>query len=747
MSNNSYYNDQWRIINEPNQNKVSNYSMSFNGTSDFINLGDSNNFSFGNGVTDLPFSISAWINMTDATKFRLLTKADSTPREYVFYTAGNDKLYFILYDNGGNTNYIGRLYDTALTSFENQWVHLTATYDGSSSSTGIKIYLNGTRVDDTDVNVGSYTAMINTSQDVYIGNFKNLDYANGKIDQVTVFDYALPATGTNSVATLYGGGTAVTNPMSLSPKPIAYYQLGDQSAYNGANYLVPNNSLSDYVFNFLGNSRINLPASVSLGSASTISMWVKLTGSYYYGLLGENTYGSSSSKYTLFIDTTKLYFRIESGYVQFTKSSKITSGNWHHILITRDGNSVQLWIDNQLEGTTSSWSGTNAGTQSTRFDRIGARHGSNLNPVVGEISNVAGWNQKLNNNEITEVYNNGAPGDISSLSPIAWYKLNAADTFDGSDWTINDYGSGGNDGTSDGMDSSNLVLSDLTRGTSGHSPYALSLDGIDDYLDCGDSDTFSFGNGSTDSPFSISAWVNMADATTFRIVSKTGTNGHEYFLTNGGDDKLNFILYDTFGTGDIRAKYDTALTSYESQWIHVVGTYSGVNGQNGIELYLNGSLLNTVKILNAPYTAMGNTTQPLEIARSASSSYASGKFSNVSVFNTELTSTQVLEIYNQGLPSNLHNFSGTAPVSWWQIGSNSSYNSGTWTCLDEIGTDNAVSAGSMTNSDIVDGVGYSAIGLGTSSIDIKGDAPYSTSNGISQGGMDVLDRSTDVAPS
>jgi len=325
-------------------------------------------------------------------------------------------------------------------------------------------------------------------------------------------------------------------------------------------------------------------------------------------------------------------------------------------------------------------------------------------------------------------------------SLVAWYKLNAADTFDGSNWTINDYGSGGNDGTSSGMDSSNLVVSDLQQ-TSGYSPYALSLDGTNDYLDCGDSDIFSFGNSTTDSPFSISAWINMTDATRFRIVSKIGTNGNEYQLSNGGDDKLNFVLYDTFGSGRIYAKYDTALTSYEGQWIHVVGTYSGVNRQNGIELYLNGSLLTTVKTLNTPYTAMGNTTQPLEIGRSSSSSYANGTFSNVSVFNIELSSTQATEIYNQGRPSDLHNFSGTAPVAWWQLGSNSSFNTN-WTCLDEIGTNNAVSA-NMTNNDIVDGVGYSASGLGTSSIDIKGDAPYSTANGLSEN-MDVLDRTTDV---
>ena len=49
----------------------------------------------------------------------------------------------------------------------------------------------------------------------------------------------------------------------------------------------------------------------------------------------------------------------------------------------------------------------------------------------------------------------------------------------------------------------------------------------------------------------------------------------------------------------------------------------------------------------------------------------------------------------------------------------------------------------MTNDDIVNGVGYSANGLGTSTIDIKGDAPYSSANGLSEN-MDVLDRVKDV---
>jgi len=75
--------------------------------------------------------------------------------------------------------------------------------------------------------------------------------------------------------------------MITSPKPIAYYQLGDQSVDNGANYLVPNNSLSGYDLKWVrGNSShsagdsVNIPGvNKALGGATSMSMtfWVYLT--------------------------------------------------------------------------------------------------------------------------------------------------------------------------------------------------------------------------------------------------------------------------------------------------------------------------------------------------------------------------------------------------------------------------------------------------------------------------------------
>jgi len=62
---------------------------------------------------------------------------------------------------------IGRYKDTVFSS--GTWQFVVGTYDGSSTKGGVKIYNNGTQVDDTDYEYGSYTAMHNTTQDLHIG--------------------------------------------------------------------------------------------------------------------------------------------------------------------------------------------------------------------------------------------------------------------------------------------------------------------------------------------------------------------------------------------------------------------------------------------------------------------------------------------------------------------------------------------------------------------------------------------------
>ena len=173
-------------------------STEYDGIDDYVEVADNDNLSFGNTTYDSPFSISAWINMTDATKFRIVNKRDSSKDEYQFTTSGSDTLGFNIFDlsTGG---FISRKYNTALTSYEGQWIHVSATYDGSSSASGMKLYLNGTRVDDTTSTGGTYVAMENTNAPFNIGKQIG-DFANGLIDEVAVFNAELSASDVSAIS-------------------------------------------------------------------------------------------------------------------------------------------------------------------------------------------------------------------------------------------------------------------------------------------------------------------------------------------------------------------------------------------------------------------------------------------------------------------------------------------------------------------------------------------------------------------
>ena len=95
-------------------------------------------------------------------------------------------------------------------------------------------------------------------------------------------------------------------------------------------------------------------------------------------------------------------------------------------------------------------------------------------------------------------------------------------------------------------------------------------------------------------------------------------------------------------------------------------TYNGSGHVTRINVYVNGSLDNGTTTTSGSYTAMSNTTQPLEIGRFTSGSYADGHIDEVAIFNTELSATDVENIYNSGLPNDLTGTSGL--VSWWRMG-------------------------------------------------------------------------------
>ena len=714
MSNNSYYNDAWRIINEKNQSLVSNYSMEFNGTNTKIDLGSEVLFDSTKG-----FSISAWVN--------LASYSPGYPNIVKLFTDQSDDFILSLSNQSGYTGVFfgspsqfarGRTTGDISGDFIGVWKHVCLTFDGANRTalSSYKIYVDGSSVALVSANTVGAGTSVNSIGD----GGSSIRYFNGKIDQVCFFDYALPATGTNSVSTLYGGGTAVTNPMTLSPAPVAYYQLGDQSVDNGANYLVTNNSLQDYVFNIQPSQKINTTLTPPTGANNrTISVWFKTGVNAFENICG---YGTVAAKQGFDIVTyTNGTVGVHGVNTQVEASGTFVLNEWNHYAVTYDGTILRGYVNGQPVNT--STIALNTGTN-VNFT-IGAGAYTPANGFSGDVSNIAIWNSVLTASNVSTIYNNGEPNDISSLSPNNWYKLNAADTFDGTNWTIKDY-AGSNDGTSVGMTSANLVQSNLQH-TSGYSPYAITLDGTGQVFNL-DSEILLPDNKT------VSFWFKLRVVPTNQFAIPLSSSNNRYYplLSNSGG---NFFVYIQGANGAITV--NTLLPITADVWYNFIITGDGTTPLlyiNGTQ-YTFGSGTDRTDVLIGDIGARPNGTFDLD-----------GDMSNVAIWSgTTLSSTEVTEVYNQGVPSNLNTFSGTKPTAWWQLGSNSSFNATTsqWTCLDEVGTNNAESSTNMAEDDITNGVGYSGNGLGTSSIEIIGDAPYSTANGISEN-MDVLDRTTDV---
>ena len=713
MSN--YYNDQWRLPNNENKDKQSNYSLSFDGSSNQeISLGTISQISSGSD-----FSISLWFKSEHTGGYDTMFGSGTA--------AAND--IYIAIDESKNIEIgvRGQRLINVETIVNDIWYHFVLTVEGTT----YKAYLdNGTP---TTGNAGTTTS--NSGDNAVLGDFSwtgNFHF-NGQMDGVSIFDYALSA---SQITTLYGSSsTGIGNPMSLSPAPVSYYPLGDQDAFDGAEYLVPNSSLKDYVFDFGGNDYINCgnDSSLQITGAITISFWLKSTTvtSNIGGIITKsdngNYFGSTGQKvYEVGALGNFLYFQISSGTAVTASAFNIIpylDGNWHNIIALWDGttntNSVQIYIDsinvkNDQANISSIQNKSNDVVISSKL---------NTYDYTGELSNVQIFNTALpatGSNSIETLYNNGSP--LTSMSGFTslqgWWKLDASATYDGSDWTIPDSSSNSNDGTSSGMTQANLVQSDLSF-TSGYSPYALSFDGANDYINL---DSFA-GELSTGDAYGLSVWFkgdgnNNTDGVLFSAHTSSRGNVVRLLIRDlSGSTVIQYL--DGGNNGFFQGDYDN------NKWHNVVVTKS--TGTSTLTLYIDGSSIGTISNCNPDFSNATLFSIGQEWDASGTGDFFSGQISNVQIFNTALTDgtggtvNQIETLYNNGTPlADMSSFSSL--VSWWKL------NNTTTGIEDSKGSNNGTNNGATEYAGFVNTLVGDSSGMSQSNLvqsDLQTVAPYS----------------------
>ena len=209
------------------------------------------------------------------------------------------------------------------------------------------------------------------------------------------------------------------------------------------------------------------------------------------------------------------------------------------------------------------------------------------------------------------------------------------------------------DSSGNGLDGTLTAGANITTG--GIIGNASGYDGTDDLISIADTDLLTFGNGTDDFPFSISAWIYpIKDSSDPQIIFSKYGNPYEYYLRLNNAEQLSFVMRDDEIGVNPTITADAQIISLDT-WTHVVMTYDGTGGAtagNGVLLYINGSIATSILISNqATYVAMNNTNSVITIGmRDDSTTFPfKGSIDETGVFNYTLSATEVNRLYTINL--------------------------------------------------------------------------------------------------
>jgi len=228
--------------------------------------------------------------------------------------------------------------------------------------------------------------------------------------------------------------------------------LGGGKAATSSGRLSGGGAFDIYSVDFDGtNDYMDLGTASALNPTSslTVSAWVKADSHTNTSGVYDSIYSSSKSSnaanggfvLTNNLNKWKCYFYSGTTWYAVESDNNVVDGQWYHLASTWDGTTAKLYVNGSVQTSTASVSSI------TYFTVHSAKVGSYYtgNYFNGLIDEVSLFDSALSASDITSMYNSGVPTDISSLSPIGYWRM--GDNDGGTGTTITDQGSGSNDGT------------------------------------------------------------------------------------------------------------------------------------------------------------------------------------------------------------------------------------------------------------------------------------------------------------
>jgi hypothetical protein len=213
---------------------------------------------------------------------------------------------------------------------------------------------------------------------------------------------------------------------------------------------------------------------------------------------------------------------------------------------------------------------------------------------------------------------------------------------------------------------------------------STSFDGVNDYVDFGDTHQYD-----TSDAFSVSLWAKVQNTAAQRVFFSKSTNDSNVWGYNLQHTSAGKLFIHMRSDGKLRSHTFTSTIPINT-WMHLVLTYAGGANINGARVYLDSVVEDTPPSGNlAPSWLSG---QSFYVARRSTSFHLNGNVDEMTVWDKALTSLEVAELYNMGIPTDPTEHSAASNLqSHYRMGDGDTFP----TITDQQGT----ADGTMTNMD------------------------------------------------
>ncbi len=420
-------------------------------TPSFTNV---NSFSF-DGVDDY-FIIPSAITLVDDFSISAWIKPSNTTDTYnMILSCGSVGPYFAVRSGGKLHFYLSSTYETGAGVIQpNVWSHVAVT----RTSGVLQLYINGAAFGST-----STQSNVIGSQTYNIGRYAptNGFQFTGNIDELALFNSALSQ---SDITAIYNNG----EPQSLDAySPFVWFRMGDNATWNGfawtmtsvgtdtrtarsANMVEANRTTDVPTASSFSNTKsialdgvddeVSMPFT-STSTTGSISVWIKPTdyttgsqivwlyvGSGYRDLitLSQRTDGTLAVSA---VDGGSTRWRVE------TDNAVVSNGTWTHVVFSFDGSNGTIYINGSTVPqtytvtTNTSWWWDDLLPTQQRLGILRVNGYSAQQRYNGNIEEQSVFTSALSSTEVSAIYNNGLPTDLSSQSNIlAWYRCGDGDT-------------------------------------------------------------------------------------------------------------------------------------------------------------------------------------------------------------------------------------------------------------------------------------------------------------------------------